>query len=318
MSKGFKLVGALLLSSAMCFMGQGNVEASKYGADLEMGFVPANGDYQLLMDTVDAEEKRLSSLRTDPSEVGVWLRGQAGKSKIRDYKYNYTVSAAGYDWKTSNDKYNVFYGLTFSYAKNICDDGYIGDGKGINYGLYGSVLTKKHNAFVDVIAKFGKLEKEFNKGGTHGQGDYDKNSYVFSVKYGKRIQVNNGWYYEPSLGYTHGHLSAIDYKGYFDSDIHNDSINSKLGNLSVQVGKNVKGTDYYTRVTLLHDFDGVIKASNGYSTERDDMGGTWTKFIVGASRKVGKNNSFFMDVEKDFGSKVKKPYAVSLGYRHTF
>lgn len=296
---------------------QNSVEAS-YSRNLEMGIVPANTDCMLIFDATDNEEKRLSSLRTDPSEVGLWLRGQAGKSKIRDYKYNYTVSAGGYDWKKNSDKYNVFYGLTVSYAKNNCDDGYIGDSKGINYGLYGSVLTKKHNAFVDVVAKFGKLKKEFDKGYTSGQGDYDKNSYVVSVKYGKRIQVNNGWYYEPSVGYAHGHLSAVDYKGYFNSNIHNDSINSKLGNLSVQVGKNVKGTDYYTRVTLLHDFDGVIKASDGYFTERDDMGGTWTKLVIGASRKVGKNNSFFMDVEKDFGSKVKKPYAVSLGYRHTF
>ena len=41
-------------------------------------------------------------------------------------------------------------------------------------------------------------------------------------------------------------------------------------------------------------------------------------FSFGAARKINKNNSFYMDIEKDFGNKVKKPYAIGAGYRYTF
>lgn len=314
MNKCFKLVGTAVLGIGLFIGMQNSVEATPREEGPEV--MPAHGDYQLLVDITHNEDRRLTGLRTDPSEVGLWLRGEAGKSRIRNFNYNYSIAAGGYDWKNSNERYNMFYGVSLSYAKNNCDDGYIGDGKGFSYGLYGTLMTKRHNAYVDVIAKFGKINKDFNyyNGET---GDYSKKSYVLSVKYGKRIQINDCWYYEPSVGYTHAHLSAVDYKEPY-RDIHGDAITSKLGSLGIQFGKNVKGTDYYTKLTLLHDFDGMIKVHDAYSTEEDDMGGTWTKLAIGASRKVGKNNSFFIDLEKEFGSKVEKSYAVSLGYRHTF
>lgn len=52
-----------------------------------------------------------------------------------------------------------------------------------------------------------------------------------------------------------------------------------------------------TRCTLT--FPGTT--TNAYT----DMGGTWLKCAIGTSAKVGKNNSYYIDLEKDFGSRLK-------------
>ena len=74
---------------------------------------------------------------------------------------------------------------------------------------------------------------------------------------------------------------------------------------------------------MRHDFDGKMHVSVPDSTlpgssVYDDMGGTWYKVGIGAARKIDKNNSFYIDIEKDFGNKVKKPYSIGAGYRYTW
>ncbi|MGM9568968.1 MAG: autotransporter outer membrane beta-barrel domain-containing protein [Phascolarctobacterium sp.] len=69
---------------------------------------------------------------------------------------------------------------------------------------------------------------------------------------------------------------------------------------------------------LNHDCDGNIRIFAPKIAADDYMGGTWCKVAIGASRKVGKNNSFYIDIEKDFGNKVKKPYSIGAGYRYTW
>ena len=282
-------------------------------------------DYSILINQNNDTDKRLNDIRTDPSEVGVWIRGETGKNKIKGYSYNYTMSSGGYDWKTENDKHYIFYGLGATYSNNTCDEGMIGDTKSLGYNLYGSLLTKQHHAFVDVVVKYGRLEKEYNGRDIYGlraAGSYDKDLVAFSIKYGKRIAFQDDWYYEPSLGYAYGRVSSADFYDRRGYTIHNDAINSKVASIGLQVGKNIKGTEVFTKVSVLHDFDGKLSASvpNSYYgiSVKDDMGGTWVKLAVGAARKVNKDNSFYIDIEKDFGNKVKKPYAFSVGYRHTF
>ena len=96
-----------------------------------------------------------------------------------------------------------------------------------------------------------------------------------------------------------------------------------MATLGMQVGKNIQGTEFYGLFQVRHDFDGkmhvnVPGSDLPGSSVYDDMGGTWYKVGIGAARKINKNNSFYMDIEKDFGNKVKKPYAIGAGYRYTF
>ena len=270
---------------------------------------------------IDNVFRRLNDIRTDPSEVGVWIRGEKGDTQIRNYKYEYNLMSGGYDWHNENDARKLFYGFGVSYATNECDDGVVGDTKSMGYNLYGSWLGKKNNDYVDVILKYGTLDKDYagiDNNGVLVKGSYDKNLFAIAAKYGRRIFVDDSFYYEPQIGYTYGRVGSADYVDNWDTHIHADASNSHIASLGVQVGKNIKGTEVYGKLAYVYDFDGNIHVRAPGISADDDMGGGYMQVAIGASRKVDKDNSFYIDVEKDFGNKVKKPYAFSIGYRHTF
>lgn len=275
---------------------------------------------------LDNTLKRINDIRTDPSEVGAWLRGENGKMKIRSYGYKYNLMSGGYDWKYESDAAKMFLGFGISYAKNNCDTGIIGDTKSMGYNLYGSWLGRENNDYVDVIVKYGTLDKKYaglDDNNVFVTGDYDKKLFSVAAKYGRRITRDDGWYYEPSVGLTWGRIGSADFTDSQGINIHADSSTSKMATLGMQVGKNIQGTEFYGLFQVRHDFDGKMHVSVPGSdlpgsSVYDDMGGTWYKVGIGAARKINKNNSFYMDIEKDFGNKVKKPYAIGAGYRYTF
>ena len=275
---------------------------------------------------LDNTLKRINDIRTDPSEVGVWLRGESGKMKIRSYSYDYNIMSGGYDWDFDSNAAKMFLGFGISYAKNDCDTGIIGNTKSMGYNLYGSWLGKENKDYVDVIVKYGTLDKDYaglDDNNVFVKGDYDKNLFSIAAKYGRRIERADGWYWEPSVGLTWGRISSADYTDSQGIKIHADSSTSKMASLGVQVGKNIKGTEYYGKFEVRHDFDGKMHVSVPGSnlpgsSVYDDMGGTWYKVGIGAARKIDKNNSFYIDIEKDFGNKVKKPYSIGAGYRYTW
>lgn len=275
---------------------------------------------------LDNTLKRINDIRTDPSEVGAWLRGENGKMKIRSYGYKYNLMSGGYDWKYESDAAKMFLGFGISYAKNNCDTGIIGDTKSMGYNLYGSWLGRENNDYLDVIVKYGTLDKKYaglDDNNVFVTGDYDKKLFSVAAKYGRRITRDDGWYYEPSVGLTWGRIGSADFTDSQGINIHADSSTSKMATLGMQVGKNIQGTEFYGLFQVRHDFDGKMHVSVPGSdlpgsSVYDDMGGTWYKVGIGAARKINKNNSFYMDIEKDFGNKVKKPYAIGAGYRYTF
>ena len=275
---------------------------------------------------LDNTLKRINDIRTDPSEVGAWLRGENGKMKIRSYGYKYNLMSGGYDWKYESDAAKMFLGFGISYAKNNCDTGIIGDTKSMGYNLYGSWLGRENNDYVDVIVKYGTLDKKYaglDDNNVFVTGDYDKKLFSVAAKYGRRITRDDGWYYEPYVGLTWGRIGSADFTDSQGINIHADSSTSKMATLGMQVGKNIQGTEFYGLFQVRHDFDGKMHVSVPGSdlpgsSVYDDMGGTWYKVGIGAARKINKNNSFYMDIEKDFGNKVKKPYAIGAGYRYTF
>ena len=275
---------------------------------------------------LDNTLKRLNDIRTDPSEVGAWIRGESGKMKIRSYSYKYNLTSGGYDWDFESEAAKMFLGFGISYAKNDCDTGMIGDTKSMGYNLYGSWLGKDNKDYIDVILKYGKLDKKYaglDDNNVFVRGDYDKNLFSIAAKYGRRIEREDGWYYEPSVGLTWGRIGSADFTDSQGIHIHADSSTSKMASLGMQVGKNVQGTEFYGLVQVRHDFDGKMHVSVPGSdlpgsSVYDDMGGTWYKVGIGAARKINKNNSFYLDLEKDFGNKVKKPYSIGAGYRYTW
>lgn len=284
--------------------------------------LPSNEPY-INTNELDSVFKRLMDIRNDPSEVGVWIRGETGEMKIDGYGYDYNMTSGGHDWKHESNAAIMFGGFGITHSVNKCDTGIIGDAKSTGYNLYGSWLGKDNNDYIDVILKYGKMDKTYaglDINNVFAGGNYSKDVFSVAAKYGRRYEMRNDWYYEPFAGLTWGRISDVDFKDTRGFKIHGDSVTSKMANIGIQVGKKLDKHDIYYRMNLVHDFDGemYMNVPGTKTAAYTDMGGTWLKFAVGTSAKVGKNNSFYIDLERDFGSRVEKPWAISAGYRHTW
>lgn len=310
--------GALITGRDYNFVGWG----SKAAGDILDQQLPVNEPY-INSNELDNVFKRLMDIRNDPSEVGVWIRGETGEMKIDGYGYDYNMTSGGHDWKHESNAAIMFGGFGITHSVNKCDTGIIGDAKSTGYNLYGSWLGKDNNDYIDVILKYGKMDKTYaglDINNVFAGGNYSKDVFSIAAKYGRRYEMRNDWYYEPFAGLTWGRISDVDFKDTRGFKIHGDSVTSKMANIGIQVGKKLDKHDIYYRMNLVHDFDGemYINVPGTTTAAYTDMGGTWLKFAVGTSAKVGKNNSFYIDLERDFGSKVEKPWAISAGYRHTW
>lgn len=310
--------GALITGRDYNFVGWG----SKAAGDILDQQLPTNEPY-INSNELDNVFNRLMDIRNDPSEVGVWIRGETGKMKIEGYGYDYNLTSGGHDWKHENNAGILFGGFGITHSVNKCDTGIIGDTKSTGYNLYGSWLGKDNNDYVDVILKYGKMDKTYaglDINNIFAAGSYSKDVLSIAAKYGRRYEMRNDWYYEPFAGLTWGKISDVDFKDARGFNIHGDSVTSKIANLGMQVGKKMDKRDFYYRMNLVHDFDGKMHVNVPGTTTNayTDMGGTWLKCAIGTSAKVGKNNSYYIDLEKDFGSKVEKPWSISAGYRHTW
>lgn len=310
--------GTIITGRDYNFVGWGSSSAG----DVLDKQLPSNEPY-INTNELDNVFKRVMDIRNDPSEVGVWIRGETGKMKIEGYGYDYNLTSGGHDWKHENNAGILFGGFGITHSVNKCDTGIIGDTKSTGYNLYGSWLGKDNNDYVDVILKYGKMDKTYaglDINNIFAAGSYSKDVLSIAAKYGRRYEMRNDWYYEPFAGLTWGRISDVDFKDTRCFKIHGDSVTSKMANIGIQVGKKLDKHDIYYRMNLVHDFDGemYMNVPGTKTSAYTDMGGTWLKFAVGTSAKVGKNNSFYIDLERDFGSKVEKPWAISAGYRHTW
>lgn len=310
--------GTIITGRDYKFVGWGSSSAG----DVLDKQLPSNEPY-INTNELDNVFKRVMDIRNDPSEVGVWIRGETGKMKIEGYGYDYNLTSGGNDWKHENNAGILFGGFGITHSVNKCDTGIIGDTKSTGYNLYGSWLGKDNNDYVDVILKYGKMDKTYaglDINNIFAAGSYSKDVLSIAAKYGRRYEMRNDWYYEPFAGLTWGKISDVDFKDARGFNIHGDSVTSKIANLGMQVGKKMDRRDFYYRMNLVHDFDGKMHVNVPGTTTNayTDMGGTWLKCAIGTSAKVGKNNSYYIDLEKDFGSRVEKPWSISAGYRHTW
>ena len=310
--------GTIITGRDYNFVGWGSSSAG----DVLDKQLPSNEPY-INTNELDNVFKRVMDIRNDPSEVGVWIRGETGKMKIDGYGYDYNMTSGGHDWKHESNAAIMFGGFGITHSVNKCDTGIIGDAKSTGYNLYGSWLGKDNNDYIDVILKYGKMDKTYaglDINNVFAAGSYSKDVLSIAAKYGRRYEMRNDWYYEPFAGLTWGKISDVDFKDARGFNIHGDSVTSKIANLGMQVGKKMDKRDFYYRMNLVHDFDGKMHVNVPGTTTNayTDMGGTWLKCAIGTSAKVGKNNSYYIDLEKDFGSRVEKPWSISAGYRHTW
>ena len=267
--------------------------------------------------------KRLGELRDSKGEHGAWARMARGESKYgaQNVKNQYNYYQVGYDEKLStNPNWTVGVALTRTEGNSTFATG-TGENKHTGFALYGSYLGD-NGSFVDLIAKYARLDNEFNATAGIGNGDYKTNGYSLSAEYGKRFTEDNGFWIEPQVELTYGTVGSVDYLTSKGANVHQDGMDSLVGRLGFSLGKNIKQGNVYVRASYLYDFDGDTKAI--YTKEdvarsfEQDLGGGWWEVGVGTNLSLSDATHLYFDVEKTFGGNVATPWQWNAGVRWSF
>ena len=267
--------------------------------------------------------KRLGELRDSKGEHGAWARMARGESKYgsQNVKNQYNYYQVGYDEKLStNPNWTVGVALTRTEGNSTFAAG-SGENKHTGLAIYGSYLSDS-GSFVDLIAKYARLDNEFKTVGAGvGDADYKENAYSLSAEYGKRFTGDNGFWIEPQVELTYGTVGSVDYltnKGY---SVHKDSTDSLVGRLGFALGKNIKQGNVYVRASYLYDFDGestVTMSGAGTASFKQDLGGGWWEVGVGTNINLSDATHLYFDVEKTYGGNVATPWQWNAGVRWSF
>ena len=262
--------------------------------------------------------KRMGELRNAHGDLGVWVRMVRGEDEYNNVKTQYNQYQLGYDEKLSVDeRWTVGMALSYTDGETTFAKG---NGENTNKALsvYGSKLNAD-GTFVDLIAKYARLENEFNVTGGIGGGEYSTNGYSVSAEFGKRIQQGNGLWIEPQAELSYGKVSAVDYVTKNGVNVAQDGMESIVGRVGFSIGKDIEKGNVYARASYLYDFDGETSVNlDGRETLEQDLGGGWWEVGVGANINLSKATYIYADVEKTFGGEVDTNWQWNLGVRYSF
>lgn len=265
--------------------------------------------------------KRLGELRDSKGEHGVWARMVRGEAEYESIKNQYNYYQIGYDEKLSTDpNWTVGMFLTRTEGNSTFRTG-SAENNHTGVGVYGSYL-KDDGSFIDLVAKYARIDSDFNASGGVGSGDYNTNGYSISAEYGKRFEQGNGFWIEPQVELTYGTVGAVDYTTSNGAKVRQEGIDSLVGRVGFSLGKDIKAGNIYARASYLYDFDGEAEVTMSHSGISDvyeqDLGGGWFEVGVGTNINLSDATHLYFDVEKTYGGDVATPWQWSAGIRYSF
>ncbi len=265
--------------------------------------------------------KRLGELRDSKGEHGIWARMVRGEGTYESIKNQYNTYQLGYDEKLStNPNWTVGAALSYTEGESSFNGG-SGENKHTGFAVYGSYLNDD-GSFIDLIAKYARLDHDFDVNGGAGSGDYDTNGYSVSAEYGKRFTQDNGMWIEPQVELTYGKIGSANYTTDNGVSVRQDGMDSLVGRVGFALGKDFKQGNAYVRASYLYDFDGEtdISFTKGNVTRgfEQDLGGGWWEVGVGTNINLSDATHLYMDVEKTYGGDIATPWQWNVGVRYSF
>lgn len=277
-------------------------------------------------------QRRMGDIRLAKEENGIWARYLGGKNKIDKrntyLKQTYDIAQVGYDKKKGN--WTIGAALDYGTGKDTYANG-TGKGKLASLALYGT-MQKEDGQYIDVILKGSHIKNDYtvyNEMNHRLEGKYRTNGLSLSMEYGKRMKKENGFYIDPSIELTAGHLGGKDYDAVSDyaggkkMHIHQDGINSVIGRIGLGIGKETERSNLFAKIGLAHEFGGKVKSI--FSAENEPTSGTevdlkdsWVDVEVGGSWLVNRNTYLYGTYTRNFGADVSSKWRIDAGIRFSF
>ena len=279
---------------------------------------------------LDRLNKRMGEARyVDGKDHGIWARIKRTRQGIDNaFENNYTMYQVGNTARIhdKNDQGKHYRGVALDYIKgksNLTRVNGTGDNERVSGSAFDTWLGEKGH-YRDIVVRFGRIRNSYDIGNSQGKemsADYHNNFGSISLEYGRKKDMQKGWYIEPQSQLQVARIGSASYhtkQGIFN---HQDAITSIIGRLGFRLGYEnaAKTRNYYFKADVMHEFDGdrAITASDkyGYSLRKDyDGQRTWGDVGVGADIKTGKDSYFWLDLERSFGSGISRTWQINGGF----
>lgn len=269
--------------------------------------------------------QRMGELRDSSAEHGVWARVYGGKVENgSQYDNKYQTYQVGYDKKYTVDNGRVYLGYLVSYTDGETDYSYgTGENYSVGAGIYATWMNNNGH-YIDVLYKVSRLNNKFDmKDVEDVKGDYDTYGISLSAEYGKRFDITDKWFAEPSVGMHLGRLGDETYTTDGGIEVSQDFIYTAEGRIGAAVGYKFsdKG-NIYARTHVVKEFAGDVDTEyerNGvYAKTSEDFGDTWFEFGVGVNYRFTENMNVYVDVQKTGEATVDNKWQANLGFRYEF
>lgn len=273
-------------------------------------------------------ERRMGDIRLSDSERGAWFKYLGGKLSMTDQNVDldqrYHLVQVGYD----RDVADWTVGLAVDYGKAKGD--YQSGSSDVRLGslaLYG-IRQESDGSYLDMILRASRVQGDYDV--TNGlldlSGRYQSWGYSFSAEYGRRIVQESGFYIDPSVELTMGHLNGGDYTaqgGGGTLHIHQDDFNSFVGRLGIGVGQETERSNVFLKVAVVHEFAGAFDTrywEDGLPEKRTALSlkDTWLDLELGGSVMLSDNTYFYANYTKTFSTERNKQWRVDAGLRVSF
>ena len=262
--------------------------------------------------------KRMGELRDSPEGVGAWARlyGSENEYGAQNVTAKNTTIQIGSD--VAVGEWKIGAALSYTDGNATYDKG---DAESDTFGaaIYGTWMSE-NGQYVDLIARYARLDQDFKLNGMNGS--YDNNGYALSAEYGWRFDVGSMGFVEPQAQLTYMYVDGDSFTAENGVKVDQDSFESIIGRIGVRGGlkfPNNRGT-IYARFSYLYDFDGELTAdvANGGNFIKEDIGGSWVEYGVGANFNLTDRTYTYVDLERTSGGEVRENWRWNVGVRHVF
>ena len=277
-------------------------------------------------------ERRMGDIRLGKEENGIWARYLGGKNELdkqkTSFKQTYNIAQVGYDKKKGN--WTIGAALDYGTGKDTYANG-TGKEKLASLALYGA-MQKEDGQYLDIILRGSRVKNDYtvyNEMNHRLDGKYRTGGLSVSVEYGKRMKKENGFYIDPSIELTAGHLSGKDYDAVSDMGgnkkmhVHQEGVTSVIGRIGLGIGKETERSNLFAKIGLAHEFGGTVKSifsAEGEPTSgtRVDMKDSWIDLEVGGSWLVNRNTYLYGTYTRNFGADLSNKWRIDAGIRFSF
>ncbi len=273
-------------------------------------------------------DRRLGELRLKNTERGAWVKYLGGKTFMNDQgvdmDQNYNIVQVGFD----RDLADWTVGALIDYGKiKTSSIGSSADDRLAGLAFYGT-RRQEDGSYLDLIVRANRVSGDFtvSNGTIELYGDHKNLGFSASAEYGKRFTKPGGFYIEPSVELTVGHLQGDDSTAKNAASVmyvHQDAFSSTVGKLGLGIGQETEKSNVFFKLGLSHEFAGdfdVHYNEPGYTPKNTHVSlqDTWLELEAGGSVLLSEKAYAYTSYTRSFNTDIHNNWRIDAGVRFSF